>query len=168
MAKTGGGAWSSVSPQAAIAASPRSLPRPPPLGPHTRDYGEWSFPLGYGVEHALLRLRHRLQRHADVRREHWIPTVVRHHLSIVLIHGGYGQGSDWYSTPDGRPAGPRSCSNRATRSTSSIVPARDATPTNPSCTANLDREELRPFGEDRCTLGKSATDPEVAQSHCIR
>ena len=35
--------------------------------------------------------------------EHWIPTVVRHPYSIVLVHGGYGQASDWMSTPDGRP-----------------------------------------------------------------
>jgi pimeloyl-ACP methyl ester carboxylesterase len=34
--------------------------------------------------------------------EHWIPTAVRHPFAIVLIHGGYGQGTDWISTPDGR------------------------------------------------------------------
>jgi pimeloyl-ACP methyl ester carboxylesterase len=27
---------------------------------------------------------------------------VRHPFPVVLIHGGYGQGSDWISTPDGR------------------------------------------------------------------
>ena len=34
--------------------------------------------------------------------EHWIPRDVRHPFPVVLIHGGYGQGSDWISTPDGR------------------------------------------------------------------
>ena len=34
--------------------------------------------------------------------EHWIPREVRHPYPVVLIHGGYGQGSDWISTPDGR------------------------------------------------------------------
>ena len=34
--------------------------------------------------------------------EHWIPSQVRHPYPVVLIHGGYGQGSDWISTPDGR------------------------------------------------------------------
>ena len=30
------------------------------------------------------------------------PRAVRHPFAIVLIHGGYGQGTDWISTPDGR------------------------------------------------------------------
>ena len=34
--------------------------------------------------------------------EHWIPTQVRHPYPVVLIHGGYGQGSEWICTPDGR------------------------------------------------------------------
>ena len=34
--------------------------------------------------------------------EHWIPTQVRHPYPVVLVHGGYGQGTDWMSTPDGR------------------------------------------------------------------
>jgi pimeloyl-ACP methyl ester carboxylesterase len=34
--------------------------------------------------------------------EHWIPAQVRHPYPVVLIHGGYGQGSEWISTPDGR------------------------------------------------------------------
>ena len=34
--------------------------------------------------------------------EHWIPSQVRHPYAIVLVHGGYGQGTDWLSTPDGR------------------------------------------------------------------
>ena len=34
--------------------------------------------------------------------EHWIPAQVRHPYPVVLIHGGFGQGSDWFSTPDGR------------------------------------------------------------------
>ena len=32
-----------------------------------------------------------------------IPTVVRHQIPIVLVHGGGGQGTDWMGTPDGRP-----------------------------------------------------------------
>src|ERR1700760_3906241 len=35
--------------------------------------------------------------------EYWIPSVVRHPLPIVLVHGGGGQGTDWMGTPDGRP-----------------------------------------------------------------
>ena len=33
--------------------------------------------------------------------EHWIPAQVRHPYPVVLIHGGFGQGSDWFSNPDG-------------------------------------------------------------------
>jgi pimeloyl-ACP methyl ester carboxylesterase len=35
--------------------------------------------------------------------EYWIPTVVKHPLPIILVHGGGGQGTDWMGTPDGRP-----------------------------------------------------------------
>jgi pimeloyl-ACP methyl ester carboxylesterase len=35
--------------------------------------------------------------------EYWIPTVVKHPIPIVLVHGGGGQGLDWIGTPDGRP-----------------------------------------------------------------
>jgi pimeloyl-ACP methyl ester carboxylesterase len=34
--------------------------------------------------------------------EHWIPAQVRHPYPVVLIHGGFGQGSDWFSTFDGK------------------------------------------------------------------
>jgi pimeloyl-ACP methyl ester carboxylesterase len=34
--------------------------------------------------------------------EYWIPRQVRHPYPVVLVHGGYGQGTDWLSTPDGR------------------------------------------------------------------
>src|SRR5262245_4598834 len=35
--------------------------------------------------------------------EYMIPRVVRKPYSIVLVHGGGGQGLDWMGTPDGRP-----------------------------------------------------------------
>lgn len=61
------------------------------------DYGFY----WYGVEHALLA-RGTVCNGMQVYVEHWIPTEVRHPYPIVLIHGGYGQGSDWIGTPDGR------------------------------------------------------------------
>jgi pimeloyl-ACP methyl ester carboxylesterase len=69
---------------------------PPPV----LDIAEWTFRF-YGVEHALLA-RGTVCNGMQMFVEHWIPTVVRHPYPVVLIHGGYGQGSDWYSTPDGR------------------------------------------------------------------
>ncbi len=64
------------------------------------DIAEWSYHW-YGVEHALLA-RGTVCNGMQMYVEHWIPTEVRHLYPVVLIHGGYGQGSEWISTPDGR------------------------------------------------------------------
>jgi pimeloyl-ACP methyl ester carboxylesterase len=64
------------------------------------DIAEWSFRF-YGVEHALLA-RGTVCNGMQMYVEHWIPARVRHPYPVVLIHGGYGQGSDWISTPEGR------------------------------------------------------------------
>jgi len=64
------------------------------------DIAEWSYKF-YGVEHALLA-RGTVCNGMQMYVEHWIPAEVRHPYPVVLIHGGYGQGSDWFSTPDGR------------------------------------------------------------------
>lgn len=67
----------------------------PPL-----DIAEWSYHW-YGVEHALLA-RGTVCNGMQMYVERWIPAQVRRPYPIVLIHGGYGQGSEWISTPDGR------------------------------------------------------------------
>jgi pimeloyl-ACP methyl ester carboxylesterase len=64
------------------------------------DIAEWSYQF-YGVEHALLA-RGTVCNGMQMYVEHWIPAEVRHPYPVVLIHGGWGQGSDWFSTPDGR------------------------------------------------------------------
>ena len=64
------------------------------------DIAEWSY-FWYGVEHAVLA-RGTVCNGMQMYVEHWIPVTVRHPWPVVLIHGGYGQGSDWISTPDGR------------------------------------------------------------------
>jgi pimeloyl-ACP methyl ester carboxylesterase len=64
------------------------------------DIADWSY-FWYGVEHATLA-RGTLCNGMQMYVEHWIPREVRHPYPVVLIHGGYGQGSDWISTPDGR------------------------------------------------------------------
>src|SRR5579863_7734543 len=64
------------------------------------DIAEWSYHW-YGVEHALLA-RGTVCNGMQMFVEHWIPTNVRHPYPVVLIHGGYGQGSEWISTPDGK------------------------------------------------------------------
>jgi pimeloyl-ACP methyl ester carboxylesterase len=64
------------------------------------DIAEWSYHW-YGVEHALLA-RGTVCNGMQMYVERWIPAQVRHPYPVVLIHGGYGQGSEWISTPDGR------------------------------------------------------------------
>ena len=64
------------------------------------DIADWSY-FWFGVEHALLA-RGTVVNGMQMYVEHWIPTSVRHPYPVVLIHGGYGQGNDWISTPDGR------------------------------------------------------------------
>src|SRR5436189_4091007 len=64
------------------------------------DIAEWSYHW-YGVEHALLA-RGTVCNGMQMYVERWIPRDVRHPYPVVLIHGGFGQGSDWFSTIDGR------------------------------------------------------------------
>jgi pimeloyl-ACP methyl ester carboxylesterase len=64
------------------------------------DLADWSY-FWYGVEHATLA-RGTMCNGMQMYVEHWIPRDVRHPYPVVLIHGGYGQGSDWISMPDGR------------------------------------------------------------------
>src|SRR5712692_11926673 len=66
----------------------------------TLDIGDWSYHW-YGVEHATLA-RGTVCNGMQMYVEHWIPAQVKHPYPVVLIHGGYGQGSDWFNTPDGR------------------------------------------------------------------
>jgi len=84
---------------AALAASQLDAQTPgnsePPL-----DIAEWSYHW-YGVEHALLA-RGTVCNGMQMYVERWIPAQVRHPYPLVLIHGGFGQGSDWFTTPDGR------------------------------------------------------------------
>jgi pimeloyl-ACP methyl ester carboxylesterase len=87
-----GGALSAAPQLAAQTAAPSPGP--------VLDIAEWSYHW-YGVEHALLA-RGTVVNGMQMYVEHWIPTNVRHLYPVVLIHGGYGQGSEWISTPDGR------------------------------------------------------------------
>jgi pimeloyl-ACP methyl ester carboxylesterase len=65
------------------------------------DIADWSY-WWYGVERATLA-RGTVVNGTQMFVERWIPSEVRHPYPVVLIHGGYGQGSDWLRTPDGRP-----------------------------------------------------------------
>src|SRR5262249_24592494 len=64
------------------------------------DVADWTY-YWYGVEYATLA-RGSVVNGRQLYVEHWIPAQVRHPYAVVLVHGGYGQGTDWLSTPDGR------------------------------------------------------------------
>jgi len=81
---------------ALAAASSADAQTPDPI----LDIAEWSYHW-YGVEHALLA-RGTVCNGMQMYVEHWIPKEVRHPYPVVLIHGGFGQASDWFSTIDGR------------------------------------------------------------------
>src|SRR5580658_7646014 len=86
---------------ATIAAPRRSAAQNAAASPGpVLDIADWSYQF-YGVEHALLA-RGTVCNGMQMYVEHWIPTEVRHPYPVVLIHGGYGQGSEWIGTPDGR------------------------------------------------------------------
>jgi pimeloyl-ACP methyl ester carboxylesterase len=84
---------------ALAAAAGQTGPVSPNSGP-ILDIADWSY-FWFGVERAMLA-RGTVVNGAQVYVEHWIPASVRHPFPVVLIHGGYGQGTDWISTPDGR------------------------------------------------------------------
>jgi len=88
---------------AAVAARPTPAQTtqgtPASAGP-ILDIADWSY-FWYGVEHATLA-RGTMCNGMQMYVEHWIPREVRHPYPVILVHGGYGQGSDWISTPDGR------------------------------------------------------------------
>src|SRR5689334_23588523 len=64
----------------------------------TLDLADWSYWF-YGVERARLA-RGTVVDGSQMYVERWIPRDVRHPYPVILVHGGYGQGSDWLSTPD--------------------------------------------------------------------
>lgn len=65
------------------------------------DLAEWSY-FWLGVQRAKLA-RGTFANGEQMYVEYFVPAQVRHPFSIVMVHGGGGQGLDWLTTPDGRP-----------------------------------------------------------------
>ncbi|MEQ1760473.1 MAG: alpha/beta fold hydrolase [Vicinamibacterales bacterium] len=65
------------------------------------DLAEWSY-FWLGVQRAKLA-RGTLVNGEQMYVEYFVPAQVRHPFSIVMVHGGGGQGLDWMTTADGRP-----------------------------------------------------------------
>jgi pimeloyl-ACP methyl ester carboxylesterase len=66
------------------------------------DVAEWSY-MWVNVKRAEIPLRGAFVGGQQMYVEYMIPAKVRHPFPVVLVHGGGGQGTDWMSTPDGRP-----------------------------------------------------------------
>ena len=66
------------------------------------DLAEWSY-MWVNVRRAEIPSRGAFVGGQQMYVEYMIPARVRHPFPVVLVHGGGGQGTDWMSTPDGRP-----------------------------------------------------------------
>ncbi|HTA44552.1 MAG TPA: alpha/beta fold hydrolase [Bryobacteraceae bacterium] len=135
---------------------------------HVLDIADWSYHF-YGVEHALLA-RGTVCNGMQMYVEHWIPAEVRHPYPIVLIHGGYGQGSDWISTPDGRRGWATLLLEQGYKVYVVDRPGQGRNPYYPFLHGLFDRE-AQTFDKAAALIGKSkqwpgsgdANDPAVAQ-----
>jgi pimeloyl-ACP methyl ester carboxylesterase len=81
-----------------LAAAPQV--RAQSAGDPVLDIAEWSY-FWVGVE-KISTARGTLCNGMQMYVEYWIPAQVRHPYPVVLVHGGYGQGADWISTPEGK------------------------------------------------------------------
>jgi pimeloyl-ACP methyl ester carboxylesterase len=120
---------------------------------------EWSYHF-YGVEHALLA-RGTVCNGMQMYVEHWIPAEVRHPYPVVLIHGGYGQGSDWFSAPDGRRGWATLFLEQGYKVYVVDRPGQGRNPFQPFMNGNFD-SQAPTFERARAQLG-SGDDAAVAQ-----
>ncbi len=147
----------------AIAVAPKKLaaqtaPAENP-GP-ALDIADWSYHW-IGVEHATLA-RGTMCIVMQMYVEHWIPREVRHPYPVVLIHGGYGQGSDWISTPDGRRGWATLLLEQGYKVYVLDRPGQGRNPYHPWVHGYFDKEAPTFEGVAK-TASLNANDPAVAQ-----
>src|ERR1700681_4982440 len=124
------------------------------------DIAEWSY-YWYGVEHALLA-RGTVCNGMQMYVERWIPAQVRHPYPVLLIHGGYGQGSDWISTPDGRRGWATLLLEQGYKVYVLERPGQGRNPYHPWVHGYFDKEAPT-FERVAKTMGVDANDPVVDQ-----
>ena len=148
---------------AAVAIAPRKIMgqiapqanQGPPL-----DIADWSYHW-IGVEHATLA-RGTMCIGMQMYVEHWIPREVRHPYPVILIHGGYGQGSDWISTPDGRRGWATLLLEQGYKVYVLDRPGQGRNPYHPWVHGYFDKEAPTFEGAAK-TIRSDANDPAVAQ-----
>jgi pimeloyl-ACP methyl ester carboxylesterase len=101
------GVLSAAPSEAAVQEAAKAAASTTPL-----DLAEWSF-FWLGVQRAKLA-KGTVVNGEQMAVESFVPAQVTHPFSMVLVHGGGGQGLDWMTTPDGRPGGRISWSCKAT------------------------------------------------------
>jgi pimeloyl-ACP methyl ester carboxylesterase len=131
------------------------------------DIDDWSY-FWYGVERAKLA-RGTVVNGGQMFVERWIPAQVRHPYPVVLIHGGYGQGSDWLSTPTPSTSSGRAGGGWVSRFLEEgykvyVIdrPGQGRNPFQPFVHGLFDAQAPT-FEKVATGLKKSASDPEVAQ-----
>jgi alpha-beta hydrolase superfamily lysophospholipase len=137
----------------------RAQVRPTTPGP-ILDIADWSY-YWYGVEHATLA-RGTVCNGMQIYVEHWIPAQVKHPYPVVLIHGGYGQGSDWFSTPDGGRGWATLLLEQGYKVYVLDRPGQGRCPYHPFIHGNFDREAPT-FEAAARRAALPVTDPAVAQ-----
>src|ERR1700733_13333546 len=142
----------------ALAASALDARASGPAGPPL-DIAEWSYHW-YGVEHALLA-RGTVCNGMQMYVERWIPAQVRHPYPVVLIHGGFGQGSDWFSTPDGGRGWATLLLEQGYKVYALDRPGQGRNPYHPFIHGNFDREAPT-FEATAARVSLPITDPAVA------
>jgi pimeloyl-ACP methyl ester carboxylesterase len=148
---------------AAVAIAPRKMtgqiaPQANPGPP--LDIADWSYHW-IGVEHATLA-RGTMCNGMQMYVEHWIPREVRHPYPVVLIHGGYGQGSDWISTPDGQRGWATLLLEQGYKVYVLDRPGQGRNPYHPWVHGYFDKEAPT-FEEVAKAIRVDANDPAVAQ-----
>jgi pimeloyl-ACP methyl ester carboxylesterase len=124
------------------------------------DIADWSYHW-IGVEHATLA-RGTMCNGMQMYVEHWIPREVRHPYPVVLIHGGYGQGSDWFSTPDGRRGWATLLVEQGYKVYVLDRPGQGRNPYHPWVHGYFDKEAPT-FEAVAKNIGANTNDPAVAQ-----
>ena len=90
------GALTAAPSEAAVQEAAKAAAAAAPL-----DLAEWSY-FWLGVQRAKLA-KGTVVNGEQMYVESFVPAQVTHPFSMVLVHGGGGQGLDWMTTPDGRP-----------------------------------------------------------------
>jgi len=144
----------------ALAAAALPLNAQPRPSAPVLEIDDWSY-FWYGVERVKLA-RGSVVNGGQMFVERWIPAQVRHPYPVVLIHGGYGQGSDWLSTSAGHPGWVTRFLEEGYKVYVIDRPGQGRNPFQPFVHGLFDAQAPT-FEKVAAALKKSASDPEVVQ-----